>query len=243
MQDPELAKMTVLQFASRIFLAADNEDRAGQATKKTGRLFLVASQFFEVMRVFGELPEEIEERIRYAKWKAADIVKALNEGRQPHPGPVVAATEDRQQSPPFGTAIEPGQATSPSPPADHSTRRTSSQQDQGTLPSLSGQFSPPSSGFPTNPENVPAPAPIVLPPINVPAPVVIGSPPSSTPASSLVKPPVSPVLDPMTLSVAEKYARYAVSAIQFEDVPTAINNLQLCLDTLRSVSSNQNKGA
>lgn len=237
--------MTVLQFASRIFLAADNEDRAGQATKKTGRLFLVASQFFEVMRVFGELPEEIEERIKYAKWKAADIIKALNEGREPHPGPIGSGAEDKQQSPSSEVVAESAPTTSPSPPTDHNAQRASAQ-DTGILPSLSGQFSPPGPNLPTSlglGENMPAPAPIVLPPINVPAPVVIGSPPSSIPASSLTKPPVSPVIDPITLSVAEKYARYAVSAIQFEDVPTAITNLQLCLDTLRGLGRGQNKGA
>lgn len=30
---------------------------------------------------------QIQEKIRYSKWKAADIAKALKEGRQPQPGP------------------------------------------------------------------------------------------------------------------------------------------------------------
>jgi hypothetical protein len=33
MHDREQARALVLQFAMRIFLAADNEDRAGQSTK------------------------------------------------------------------------------------------------------------------------------------------------------------------------------------------------------------------
>lgn len=234
MHDQEQAKLAVLQFASRIFLAADNEDRAGQATKKTGRLFLVASQFLEVVRVFGELPEELEERIRYAKWKAADIVRALNEGRQPHPGPMGSREdeEQRQQPQPPNSTARAEPAKPPSPPIEQPTQRADSP-DQGTLPSLSGQFSPP------------APTSMARPPPTMPAPVTIGSPPPPPPASapSPVGPPVSPVLDPMVLSVAEKHARYAVSAIQFEDVSTAIANLQQCLDILRGLSSTKSKGA
>lgn len=36
---------------------------------------------------FGELPPDMVERKQYAFWKAADIRKALREGRKPEPGP------------------------------------------------------------------------------------------------------------------------------------------------------------
>ena len=45
--------------------------------------------FFQVLEHFGELPPDMVERKQYAFWKAADIRKALREGRRPDPGPPV----------------------------------------------------------------------------------------------------------------------------------------------------------
>ncbi|KAI0721387.1 Vta1 like-domain-containing protein [Cerioporus squamosus] len=78
-------------FALRVFAGADNEDRNGNVTRNTARKFLVAANFLEVLRTFDsdkaglDLPA-IEEKIKYAKWKAADISKAIREGRKPTPG-------------------------------------------------------------------------------------------------------------------------------------------------------------
>ncbi|KAF9454126.1 DUF605-domain-containing protein [Macrolepiota fuliginosa MF-IS2] len=79
----------VENFALRIFQSADNEDRRGVATKTTARKFLAASNFLEVLKTFPktEVSDSNEEKIRYAKWKAADIAKALREGHRPTPGP------------------------------------------------------------------------------------------------------------------------------------------------------------
>jgi vacuolar protein sorting-associated protein VTA1 len=180
--------------------------------RKTGRLFLVASQFLEVTRVFGDVPDEIEDRLKYAKWKAADIVRALNEGRQPQPGPPTS-------SPPPETTIQ-------SPPIVAA--------GLNALPSMSGQYPPPSSASAVNsfqPTSPPQLAPIVLPPINnPPVPVAIGSPPAAMNYGS-----TSPTLDPSTLASAEKLARFAVSALQFEDIPTAIQNMEQALLLLRGL--------
>ena len=40
----------------------------------------------QVLRQFGELPQDLIDMQKYAAWKAADINKALREGRQPMPG-------------------------------------------------------------------------------------------------------------------------------------------------------------
>eukprot|EP01087_Luapelamoeba_hula_P009806 TRINITY_DN2562_c0_g1_i10.p1 TRINITY_DN2562_c0_g1~~TRINITY_DN2562_c0_g1_i10.p1 ORF type:complete len:346 (+),score=81.33 TRINITY_DN2562_c0_g1_i10:79-1116(+) len=75
------------RFAFRVFLMADDEDRAGQASKETARNFLSASQFMEVLAQFEELPAELQDKIKYAKWKAADISSCINRGVKPNPGP------------------------------------------------------------------------------------------------------------------------------------------------------------
>ncbi|KAI8647677.1 Vta1 like-domain-containing protein [Parasitella parasitica] len=74
-------------FGLKIFTKADNEDRAGKSTKKTAKAFLAASIFLELLKTFGDLDLMIEEKIKYSKWKAADIMKALREGRVPTSGP------------------------------------------------------------------------------------------------------------------------------------------------------------
>ncbi|KAF9926483.1 hypothetical protein FBU30_003954 [Linnemannia zychae] len=77
----------VENFALKIFTRADNEDRAGQSSQKTAKNFVAAANFLDLLKVFGDIDSEIEEKITYAKWRAADIVKALRDGRQPTPPP------------------------------------------------------------------------------------------------------------------------------------------------------------
>ncbi|KAJ7619189.1 Vta1 like-domain-containing protein [Mycena polygramma] len=80
----------VENFALRVFAMADNEDRSGAGNRSTAKKFLAAANFLEVLKTFPktEVSESNEEKIRYAKWKAADIAKAYREGRKPTPGPV-----------------------------------------------------------------------------------------------------------------------------------------------------------
>ncbi|WOO84943.1 Vacuolar protein sorting-associated protein VTA1 [Vanrija pseudolonga] len=82
-------------FALKVFLSADQEDRAGITGKGTIRKFVVAGQFIEVLRCFeGGLTEEMEQKLQYARWKASDHAKALREGRKPVPGPPIPETEE-----------------------------------------------------------------------------------------------------------------------------------------------------
>ncbi|WOL12072.1 hypothetical protein Cni_G20836 [Canna indica] len=74
-------------FASNVFAKADKQDRAGRADLNTAKTFYAASIFFEILYQFGELQPEIEQKQKYSVWKAADIRKALKEGRKPEPGP------------------------------------------------------------------------------------------------------------------------------------------------------------
>ncbi|KAF7307057.1 hypothetical protein MIND_00498800 [Mycena indigotica] len=79
----------VENFALRVFASADNEDRSGGGNRSTAKKFLAAANFLEILKTFPktEISESTEEKIKYAKWKAADIAKAFREGRKPTPGP------------------------------------------------------------------------------------------------------------------------------------------------------------
>ncbi|KAK9091969.1 hypothetical protein Syun_026880 [Stephania yunnanensis] len=74
-------------FASNVFAKADKQDRAGRADINTAKTFYAASIFFEILNQFGELQPDVEQKQKYAAWKAADIRKALKEGRKPEAGP------------------------------------------------------------------------------------------------------------------------------------------------------------
>jgi vacuolar protein sorting-associated protein VTA1 len=71
--------------------------------RATIRKFVVAGQFIEVLRCFENgmtdevsyihdpsMPiadQKMEQKLQYARWKAADGAKALREGREPVSGP------------------------------------------------------------------------------------------------------------------------------------------------------------
>ncbi|XP_044508973.1 protein HOMOLOG OF MAMMALIAN LYST-INTERACTING PROTEIN 5-like [Mangifera indica] len=74
-------------FALNVFAKADKQDRAGRADLNTAKTFYAASVFFEILNQFGALQPDLEQKQKYAAWKAADIRKALKEGRKPIPGP------------------------------------------------------------------------------------------------------------------------------------------------------------
>jgi vacuolar protein sorting-associated protein VTA1 len=78
--------VTCENFALSIFTKADEEDRAGVATKDTAKTFYAAATFFDILEQFGDLDQEIQEKRRYSKWKAADIINAIKAGKAPTPG-------------------------------------------------------------------------------------------------------------------------------------------------------------
>ncbi|KAG6333180.1 hypothetical protein ID866_5910 [Astraeus odoratus] len=141
--DMEAASAAYVEnFALKVFKMADDEDRAGRATKSTAKKFLAASNFFEVLKVFpkseiseavGLLPSlpkiilslfQTEAKIKYAKWKAADISKALREGRKPSSAPVASEVDlDFISSEPAAPLI-PARTPSPIPQPSASPPRT-----------------------------------------------------------------------------------------------------------------------
>lgn len=79
-------------FANSVFQRADDEDRAGASSKATAKIFYSAASFYDVLEQFGELDADIKDKRKYAKWKAADILNAIKEGRTPTAGSFDDAT-------------------------------------------------------------------------------------------------------------------------------------------------------
>ncbi|ORZ16512.1 Vta1 like-domain-containing protein [Absidia repens] len=134
----------VENFALNVFMSADNEDRSGQASRKTAKTFLVASVLLELLKLFGELDSEVDGKIKYAKWKAADIVKAIREGRVPtHGAPGERHDENSEED------------TTPTQPTDSSTSIDDHDIDNAFLQPR--PLPPAISDFPSPPSNFTAP--------------------------------------------------------------------------------------
>ncbi|KAJ2818323.1 hypothetical protein IWW50_005857, partial [Coemansia erecta] len=96
MKDDSTASQHCTIFALKIFAKADTEDRQGRANKMTARNFIVSSQFLQITAAPGELAEDVGEKIKYAKWRAAEILKAIREGREPEAPPGVEGGGEEQ---------------------------------------------------------------------------------------------------------------------------------------------------
>ena len=75
-------------FVMSLFNKADTLDRAGTANTSTVKMFFMAAIIFEAMAVFGPITDEVTQRAKYAKFKAAYIQKCLKSGVTPKPGPI-----------------------------------------------------------------------------------------------------------------------------------------------------------
>ncbi|KAI0045200.1 DUF605-domain-containing protein [Auriscalpium vulgare] len=122
----------VENYALRVFTSADNEDRRGAASRMTVKKFVAAAAFLEVLKVFEDkAPWEMhEDKVRYSKWRAADIAKAIREGRKPMPPagaePVTASTDDllaASASSSFPATPSVTTPPAPSSPPSHPPRR------------------------------------------------------------------------------------------------------------------------
>lgn len=210
----------VENYALKMFLYADNEDRAGQFHKNMIKSFYTASLLIDVLTVFGELTDENVQHRKYARWKATYIHNCLKNGETPQSGPIEMEEE-----------------------CDDENEQTSS-------PALSSQESQPSSTF--QPSNIPTSnySGIQIPPgAHAPANTPAEVPHSTGVTSNTIQPTPQnvPIVDPSLYNApaageicltpedfarAQKYCKYAGSALQYEDVNTAVQNLQKALKLL-----------
>ena len=111
----EEGKHVMTMYALEVFDVADQEDRAGGATKVTAHRFYACSTLLEALQQFGDLDEDLQEKKKYCKFKAADILRAIREGRAPAPGNPNA---DPAPAPTPAPAPDPAPAPAPAPTPD-----------------------------------------------------------------------------------------------------------------------------
>jgi vacuolar protein sorting-associated protein VTA1 len=198
-------------------------------TRKTAKTFLAASIFLEVLKVFGDaVGEGVEEKIRYAKWKAADYMKAFREGRAPVPGPPggEAAALDE------GDVGDAGFA-----PLAESTLPGMTFADSA-FPSIPSSSTPgKATSKPSTPVAVAPSAPPSRPGVH--ASNVLALFPEGNAGDEDGSSPL--VLDHAKLLQAQKQARQAVAALQYDDIVTAVGNLEKALAILRPMVQQQQR--
>jgi len=82
--DDVAGKAYVEQFGLETFTRADNAVRANKASKQTAETFQASSTFLELLQVWGPLEPDIQQKIKFAKFHALRIVKALKAGEDPN---------------------------------------------------------------------------------------------------------------------------------------------------------------
>ncbi|XP_070705084.1 vacuolar protein sorting-associated protein VTA1 homolog isoform X2 [Pempheris klunzingeri] len=231
-------------YALKMFLYADNEDRAGRFHKNMIKSFYTASLLLDVLSVFGEMSEENIQHRKYARWKATYIHNCLKNGETPQAGPI-GMDEDGEadehgaeglsdQGLSYGGSFRAGP---PSEPYDDQN------QSLGPGPAPGIGFTPSAGPPTTNFNNIHIP-PGAHAPANTPAAEL---PPPTEAVKPVPVPRTMPTVDPSLLNAqqqggvhlspedftkAQKYCKYAGSALQYEDVGTAVQNLQKALKLL-----------
>uniref|UniRef100_A0A3Q3XIT4 Vacuolar protein sorting-associated protein VTA1 homolog n=1 Tax=Mola mola TaxID=94237 RepID=A0A3Q3XIT4_MOLML len=215
-------------YALKMFLYADNEDRAGRFHKNMIKSFYSASLLLEVLSVFGELSEENIQHRKYARWKATYIHNCLKNGETPQAGPMGMDQDGEAGGPPPSQShMDQDQGQDPAPGIGFTAGPGSGPEGPPTTTNYNNIHIPPGAHAPANtPAEVLPPAAAVKP---VPLPRSV---PTVDPTLLVAQQQGGVQLSPEDFTKAQKFCKYAGSALQYEDVSTAIQNLQKALKLL-----------
>jgi len=205
-----VASAHIENHAMKLFLWADKEDREARFNKNVVKAFYTSGMLFDVLSTLGELTPEISHHKKYAKWKAAYIHSCLKNGEVPVPGPMATGDEEDLQFP-----TVPGADETPS-----------------NIPGSAAEGSPGgAAGFPANP---PEPS---VPQIPDPIPQNIsggGSNPVHGLTNLNIQSTGGAKLSLEQITKAQKFCKYAISSLDYEDIETAILNLNKALHLCRT---------
>ncbi|XP_059612564.1 vacuolar protein sorting-associated protein VTA1 homolog [Phlebotomus argentipes] len=207
----EVAGQAYLEnYALKLFLYADKQDREGNFGKNVVKAFYTAGMIYDVLLTFGELTDEVQQNRKYAKWKAAYIHNCLKNGETPVPGPMATGEEGEDNE----------------------------EEDEETQPSEEAQAPPavpinPDTGAIdiTSPEQLPDPP---KEPEKPPGGFQAYVPPGGEEVEQYQPVQGEVSLTPDQISKAQKYCKWAGSALTYDDISTAIDNLQKALRLLKT---------
>lgn len=210
------------------------------------KAYYTSAILMDILQQFGPLSEDIEEKKKFARWRAAHIHVCLRDGEQPtKPGTIILYDkEDEMNFKDFvrrdefvdsdeegarpSSSYEPSKVDSPSGPAPGVTTPTSG-------PVSPMNVNPQQPGMPGVPGMSVGPGMPGVPGIS--GGVGISGGPGISGGSGMPSEPTAttfkPVVDPELIEKAQKYCKWASSALNYEDVKTAVDNLQKALHLLQ----------
>jgi len=232
-----VAQAYLENYAHKLFSYADQQDRAANFGKNVVKAFYTSAMIYDIITTFGELSEEAVHNRKYAKWKAAYIHNCLKNGETPHAGPLPVEGEEENAS---GVEQQPG-TTDFGWNANPAQQPNPYQQPTPYQPPDPSYQPPPAQNFRSDP---PASGGNLSFPFNLPDPPKEPEPknpggfvpfnPSTSDFPSFQPVQAVSSLSPEQMAKAQKYCKYVSSALTYEDVPTAIDNLQKCLRLLQT---------
>mmetsp|Transcript_2148 Transcript_2148/g.4481 ORF Transcript_2148/g.4481 Transcript_2148/m.4481 type:complete len:327 (-) Transcript_2148:492-1472(-) len=241
---PELedAQIHVENFGQELFIRADDADRAGRSDLRTGKAFLAAANVLETCKQFGELPADLAEKVKYAKFRFVEIAKATKEGRPPQPP---RGTEPQPHQPePSAAALEalPPTYGSPAAPAMPPVAEAASymslppaEPNHDALPAYMGL--PPAAPAQPVPAQWGGGAGLPPPPTGPPpqaaayAPYMQAVPAVRQQSNSIVipAPPAGFKAARAQIMEANRLCQSTMNALQFQDCETAVHQLTQAL--------------
>ncbi|KAK9239291.1 Vta1 like-domain-containing protein [Lipomyces kononenkoae] len=233
--DEIVGQAYVEKFATRVFANADKDIINKKATRTTASNLLAASNFLELLKLFGEPDQSLLDRIKYCKFHAARILKAYALGEDPNAYEPADVTSESHLLEPESTTIDHVSSSLQQASLDG----TSTTHPVSSTPSLPLPSSPPALAQDLSPVSAPS-----APPRSFSPPVAAQEIPSASSMSSMhsyqhqekhkvSKVEVQQIMDDAEkFSLAQKHSRYAISALNYEDVDTAVKELKAALRLL-----------
>lgn len=238
-------KTKLQNFAVSSFGKLDKKDRDGVADKRLAMGLAQVAPYFDAMAYFGEPDAQLVSMSRYAKSRANTIIKAIKAGEIPAaPEPNGSEVEadldglsaeeaaflgEAPLAPSVGRVPAPSVGRVPTPSVGRVSAPRAFEPDPfddlPDIPSAPAAAAPSRGRQPSAP--APAPAAAV---VSVVARPSAPSAPSSLP--ELEGTVHAGEVGKAEMSEAKKHAKYATSALQFNDAPTAIKELRLSLAQL-----------
>ena len=226
----ELGKVKIYDFAMKVFDNADREERARRATSLTAGKFLAAAQFLEVCQVFGETSKDINDKRKYSKVQAMRIRGAVVAGIDPNEG----RAHDKAQE----------VAESRSDEIETLMSREIGSSDVGAISGQVEQSDASSNTVATTLNTDKSQSAASIGRVSDEGPLRSSPDPVASETSSFAEPllekrssethadNVKHLGQEMDLEASQKHARFAISALNYEDVETAIKELRLALRLL-----------
>ncbi|XP_050422161.1 vacuolar protein sorting-associated protein VTA1 homolog [Adelges cooleyi] len=193
-------------YAVKLFNAADAMDRQQNYNKNIVKLFFTAGLLMDVLGVFGDVSEEVSNTQKYSKWKATYIHSCMKNGETPVPGPPA----EENGSIGFNPKSE-----------------TNSQEPPNNIPTVPSYSQPsndyPAPAFTPNPNNTQLPNTTITTPTEIRPVVSEGGPLVLKDGMKLTQ---------AQITKAQKYCKFASSALNYDDIAESVSNLQKALKLL-----------